>query len=344
MRCRYFQYIFTTAPIQAGQFDKSLMLKAIERVVDGTDPRLRVVSHYRRKLWSAVEHALDYVVTFVNTLPPASAVDRHAYLTDPRLRALFVSPDHLQEVLSFSDGTRNYLKQANRPLPAELYAALGVTRLEKTVLGIDLDGEMLQRDVPQTVVNFCNHRLVFLTDNEQDTRRELMKRGFDYLIEVALQGLASIRVQKQQLEQQQHQLLFQKKASLMKAAKPGLEALLEPATAEPTDVDAIERQLQDVETELEQLRADSATLEQHLEKVAATLAKPEDFLQLEPVSLTLDHMNTKVPPNSRRVANTLAFDEMVLAEERRLIALFIRFPSHEILPPPDVFAEARRFL
>ena len=130
----------------------------------------------------------------------------------------------------------------------------------------------------------------------------------------------------------------------MKAAKPGLEVLLEPATAEPTDVDAIERQLEDVETELDQLRADSATIEQHLTKVAATLGQPENYLRLEPVSLTLDHMNTKVPPNSRRVANTLTFDEMVLAEERRLIALFIRFPSHEILPPSDVFAEARRFL
>ncbi|HYQ91441.1 MAG TPA: hypothetical protein VES89_05030 [Candidatus Competibacteraceae bacterium] len=341
---RFLQSLFTTASSQAGKFDKELMLRAIERVVDGTDPRLRAVSHYRRQLWDAVEHALDYVVTFVNTLPPASAVDRRAYITDPRLRALFVSPDHLQEILSFSDGMRNYLKQANRPLPAELYAALGVTRLEKTVLGIELDGDMLQREVPQTVVNFSGHRLVFLHDNEPDTRRELMKRGFDYLIEVALQGLAATRLQKQQLEQQQHQLLFQKKARLLKAAQPGLEALLEPATPEPTDVDVIEQQLQEVEAELDQLRADSGTLEQHLEKVAATLGKPEDFLQLEPISLTLDHINIKVPPNSGRVANNLTFEEMVLAEDRRVIALFIRFPSDEILPPPDVFAEARRFL
>ena len=267
-----------------------------------------------------------------------------AYTSDPRLRALFVSPDHLQEVLSFSEGTRNYLKHANKPLPAELYAALGATRIEKAVFGIDMDAGMLQRDVPQTVVNFSNHRLVFLTDNEQHTRRELIKRGFDYLIEIALQGLASTRVQKQELEQQQRQLLFQKKASLLKAAKPGLEVLLEPATSEPTDVDAIEQQLQDVGDQLDQLRSDSATLEQHLAKVAATLGKPEDYLRLEQVSLTLDHMNTKVPPESSRVANTLAFDEMVLAEERRLIALFIRFPSHELLPQPDFFDAARRLL
>lgn len=344
MKFRFLHSIFTATPSQAAKFDKSLILRGIERVVDGTDPRLRAVNHYRRKLWGAVEHAIDFVVTFVNAMPPASQVDHRSYITDPRLRALFASPDHLREVLSFNQDTRHYLKQASKPLPAELYAALGVTRIEKNVLGIDLEGDLLQRDVPQTVVNFCNHRLVFLTDNEQNTRRELMRRGFDYLIEVALQQLVSSRDQRRQLERQQQQLLLRKKASLLKAAKPGLEVMLEPDAPQPADLDAIERQLQEVEAELDQLREDSATIEQHLEKIVATLGKPEDYLRLEPVSLTLDHMNTKVPPTSRRVANTLTFDEMVLAEDRRLIALFICFPSDELLPQPDYFEEASRYL
>jgi hypothetical protein len=343
MRFRFLRSLFTAAPSQAGKYDKSLILRAIERVADGTDPRLRAVSHYRRKLWNAVEHAIDCVVTLVNTLPPASELNSRTYMTDPRLRALFASPDHLREVLSFSHGTRLYLKQASKPLPAELYAALGATRIEKTVLGMELEGELLRRDVPQTVVNFCDHRLVFLADHEQDTRRELMRRGFDYLIEVALEQLVSTRVQRHQLEQQQRQLL-QKKASLLKTAKPGLEALLEVDTSEPTDVDTIEQQLQEVEAELDQLRADSTTLEQHLEQVAATLSTAENYLRLESVSFTLDHMNIKVPPDSPRVANTLTFDELVLGQDRRLTALFIRFPSHELLPQPDFFKEAHRLL
>lgn len=344
MQFRLLQSLFTAAPSQADKFDKSLMLRAIERVVDGVDPRWRAVSHYRHRLWGAVEHALDYVVTFVNTLPPASPVDRRAYLTDPRLRALFVSPDHLQEVLSFSEGVRNYRKRAAQPLPETLYAGLGAARLEKTVLGIELDGEMLQQETPQTVVNFGDHRVVCLADNEPDSRRELMKRGFDYLIEMALQQLASTRLQKQQLEQRQQQLLFQKKVSLLKAARPGLEVLLEPAPEQPIDVEAIERQLQDVEAELAQRRADSATLAQHLARVAAVLGKPETYLRRESVSLTLDHMNIKTSPDSRRVANTLTFEQIILAENRRLIALFIRFPSQELLSQPDAFEEARRFL
>ena len=340
---RFLHSIFTAAPIQPGKFDKDLMLRGIERVVDGTDVRLRAVSHYRRKLWEPVEHAIDFVVTFVNTLPPAIVADQQGYMADPRLRALFASPDSLREVLSFSDGTRNYLKQAPDPLPAELFAGLGAVRVEKNVLGIEMEGEILRRDVPQTVVNFRDHRLAFLTDNEQDTRRELMRRAADYLIETALQRLTASRVQKTQLEQQQRKLLLQK-ANLLKKAQVGLASLVEPATMEPVDLSALEQQLQDLETELGQLRTDSATLDQHLAKVAATLSEPEKYLKLEPVSLTLDHINTKVPHDSPRVANSMTFQEIVMGEDRRVTALFVRFPSNQLLPQPDFFKEANRLL
>ncbi|MFZ1640941.1 MAG: hypothetical protein WAV07_05780 [Candidatus Contendobacter sp.] len=342
MAFRFLQSIFS-GPSQPSKFDKELMLRGIERVVDGTDPRLRAVSHYRRQLWPAVERAIDFVVTFVNALPPAIVADRQGYMTDPRLRALFASPESLREILSFSDGTRNYLKQAPDPLPVELYAGLGAVRVEKNVLGIEMDGEILRRDVPQTVVNFCDHRLVFLTDNEQDTRRELMRRAADYLIETALQRLTASRVQKTQLGQQQRKLL-QQKANLLKKAQVGLESLAGPAATEPVDLNALEQQLQNLETELGQLRADSATLDQHLAKVAATLSEPEKYLRLESIALTLDHTNIKVPAGSPRVANAMTFEEIVMGKDRRLAALFVRFPSSELLPQPDFFKEANRLL
>ncbi len=342
MAFRLLQSIFSGSS-QPGKFDKELMLRGIERVVDGTDPRLRAVSHYRRKLWDPVERAIDFVVNFVNALPPAIVADRQGYMTDPRLRALFASPDSLRETLSFSDGTRNYLKQAPDPLPTELYAGLGAVRVEKNVLGIEMDGEILRRDVPQTIVNFCDHRLVFLNDNEQDTRRELMRRTADYLIETALHRLTASRVQKTQLEQQQRKLL-QQKANLLKKAQVGFESLTGPAASKPVDLATLEQQLEQVETELGQLRADTATLDKHLAKVAATLSEPEKYLRLESVPLTLDHTNTKVPANSPRIANSMTFEEIVLGKDRRLAALFVRFPSGELLPQPDFFKEANRLL
>jgi hypothetical protein len=109
-------------------------------------------------------------------------------------------------------------------------------------------------------------------------------------------------------------------------------------------LNALERQLQDLETELNQLRADTATLDQHLAKVATTLSGPEQYLQLESVTLTLDHTNTKVTADSGRVANSMTFQDIVMGKDRRVTGLFVRFPSSELLPQPDFFKEANRLL
>jgi len=343
MVLRFLHSIFAATPAPSGKFDDATIRAAIERVVDGTDPRLRAVSHYQRKLRGAVERSIEHVVTLIDTLPSAIEASSRNFTATPQLRASFVSPDHLREVLSFSKHMRNYQQQSPGPLAAELYAMLGMERVEKTILGVELHGDMLRRDVPQTTVNFCNHRLAFPSETERETRRELMKRAFDTLIEVALANLVAIRTRRQQLEQQQRQFL-QKKAGILKSAKLGLESLLESATPNLADSALIERQLWDIEAELSRIRADSATIGQLLTRVAATLSKPEKHLRLERVSLHLDHMNVIAPPDSPRVANTLTFDEALLANDRRLTVLLVRFPSGELLPQPDFFQEAQRLL
>lgn len=343
MVLRLLQSLFSATPNQSGKFDPALIRGAIERVIDGTDPRLRMARHYRKKLWTAVEYAIEYVIELVDALPPAVEVRSRGFTTDPRLRALFASPRHLQEILSFGKDLHHYRQRIGGGLPADLYAVLRMERTEKIVLGIALEGNLIRRDVPQTTVNFHNHRIVFPTGSETKTRREVKKRAFDYLIERALDRLVSARTQKQQLEQQQRQLL-QKKTKVLKRAKTGLEPLLDPQVSTMTTPAAIDRRLREIEVELSRIRADSATLDDHLAKVVVTLREPEKHLRLDHISMTLDHMNIKVDKDATRNANTLTFDDVLLGKDRRITTLLIRFPSDEILPRPDFFEEANRLL
>lgn len=340
---RLLQSIFNATPNSSGKFDAALLRAAIERVVDGTDPRLRMARHYRRQLGSAVEHAISYVIELVDALPPAIEVGRRCFTADPRLRAIFASPQHLQEILSFGEELRHYRQRFNGVLPADLYAILRMERVEKNVLGVALEGNMIRREVPQITVNFYKHRVTFPSGSETKTRREVKKRAFDYLIETALQRLISVRTQKQQLEQQQRQLL-QKKTKLLKGAKLALEPLLDSQVSALTSPAAIDRRLREIEAELNRIRVDSATLDDHLMKVVATLREPEKYLRLDRVSLTLNHMNIKVPQSSSCNANTLTFDDILLGKDRRITTFLIHFPSAEILPQPDFFDEANRLL
>jgi len=343
MVLRFLQSFFSATPDPSGKFDAALIRGAIERVVGGTDPRLRMASQYQKKLWTVVERAIEYVIELVDALPPPVEIGTRSFTTDPRLRALFASPRHLQEILSFGKDLEHYRQRTGGALPVDLYGVLRMERTEKTVLGITLEGNMIRRDVPQTAVNFHQHRLMFPTGSETKTRRDLRKRAFDHLIETALERLVSIRSQKQQFEQQQRQLL-QKKTKLLKGANVGLEPLLDPNVPPLTNPVAIDRRLREIEVELGRLRADSATIDDHLAQVVATLREPEQYLRLERVSLTLDHMNIKVDQDPSRNANTLTFNEIFLGNDRRIIALLIHFPSGEILPPPDFFNEANRLL
>lgn len=345
MALRLLRSLFRAAPASNGPLDDPTLREAIERVVDGVDPRLRAVSRYRHKLRDAVAHSLDYVTRQITALPPAVEVSRRRFTTDPCLRALFISPEHLLDVLNSNPALQNPAKNNNGSAATdEIYAVLRAERVEKIMLGVSLESGVIQRDVPQTTINFHNHRLAFPNTGEAATRRELTQRAFDYLIEAALQRLVSDRAQKQQLEQQQRQLL-QKKARILKTAETGLEALLADASARKTaDTAAIERQLREIEAEFSRIHADSATLDHHLEKVIATLRRPEKHLRLERVSLTLNHMNIKVSGAAADVANTLTFNDALIGDDRRVTVLLVRFSRSELPGPSDFFSEAQQFL
>ena len=342
MILRFLNSLFNAEPEPASQFDKAMIQAAIERVVDGTDPRLRAVRHYRRKLKAPVERAIEYLIAQMAILPPAIEASRRGFTADPHLRALFASPEQLLEALSFSPAMRDYRQRGNGSPPPELYAALRVERIERKTLGIAMQGDQLQRDVSQVTVLFKEPRVAFPTSSEAETRWELMNRMFDHLIEIARQRLVSQRARKQELEKQRQ--LLQNKVEVLKSARLDLGSLLtEPASGPALDPAAIERQRAVIETELGQLRADTATLDHHLALVAVILSEPEQHLRLNPISLTLDHMNIKVDPDSARVNNTMTFQEVQVGSQRFTV-LLVRFPSSEFLEQPDFFAEAQRLL
>ncbi len=119
---RFLASIFGGAAGEPNKYDDRLIEAAVERLVEGTDPRLRAVRRYQRKLWDATERAVNFVITFVKALPPSIEADRRSYMTNPVLRALFASPEHLQETLSYADGLRDFgLKHPE--LPGEIFAA-----------------------------------------------------------------------------------------------------------------------------------------------------------------------------------------------------------------------------
>ena len=120
-------------------------------------------------------------------------------------------------------------------------------------------------------------------------------------------------------------------------------------TINAADRPLLEEQVASLAARMEAVWAQLSVLDAPTPPAPVTPPAPETIeiavhLRMEQVTLTLDHMNQKVAPNSSRVASTLTFDDTLLGDDRRFTTLLVRFPTSEILPKPDFFEEAHRLL
>ena len=330
-----FQSIFRGGE-QQGRYPESLIEAAIERAVDGTDPRLRALSGYKKQLRTSVIHAIDHVVALVDGIPAPLPAGRGDYNADPRLRALFASADRMQEVFGhdaalneFRDGPDNGARQVVALLLAE--------RVEKNVLGMELAGEMLRRDVAQVSVSFRKHRLIEVTSNEADTRRQLKRRAFDHLLTLALARIADVLGEKADLARQRD--LLQHKLGVLKRGGWSLEAV----EATPSEHAALIGELQEIETALAKLGTDANALQQRLDIVADLLGHAEQQLWAGDSVIHLDNMNIRRDAQDAS-AQRISLRELHNARGASLAMLLVTLAPGELPRRESVLSAAARYL
>jgi len=332
---KLFQSIFGGGE-EAGRYPESLIEAAIERAVDGTDRRLRALSGYRKQLRPAIIHAIDHVVGLVDEIPAPVAAGRANYTTDPRLRALFASTDHMLEV--FGNGAvLNEFRKGSADSAGRVIALLMAERMEKNILGNDLIGDHVRRDVAQVAVNFSGHRLVEPTTNEADTRRQLKRRAFDHLLTLALSRIAEARGSRTDLSRQRD--LLRSKLKTLEQSGWSFEAQ-EGARPDP---DALNAELQVTESELASLGADSGALQANLDIVTDVLGHAEQQLWGGDLVMHLDRMNIQRDAQQAS-AQQIELHELHNAHGHHLVVLMVSLAPGELPQREDFSTAAARYL
>jgi hypothetical protein len=334
--------LFAPSSKAQGVAEEAVIEAAIERAVDGTDPRLRGLRNYRKRLRPAVESAVSYVIHAVDGLPVPAEFSRNAFRSDPRLRAFFASADRLQQAIGGCETVTDFLRTTSGSPPAEIFGLLSMAYDEKQVLGMDLQGDSLRRDVKQTVASFSNHRYLGPTGSEAETRWEIKKRAFDYLVERALQRIASRRGKHVELDEQRR--LLGRKLAAMQAGNWGLESMLSTSPTETGDTATLEAEIARIEADLSRLGPDPGNLEHSCESIAGTLGHPQDWLSLREITLYLDPMLVKKDAADDSRSSRLDLSEVSASTGERRIVLLGRFPANELPTRPDFFDEAQRLL
>jgi hypothetical protein len=331
---RLFQSIFGAA-VGGGRYPESLIEAAIERAVDGTDPRMRALSGYRRQLREPVLHAIDHVVALVDRLPAPLSAERAGYAADARLGAMFASAERMLEVFGNDATLAEYREREGDAAPVT--ALLLAEPVEKTVLGMELATDTVRRDVAQTTVSFRGHRLVDPAAGEEQSRRLLRRRAFDHLLSLALERIVAVRAERDEL-QRQRAVLRRKQEALQRGGwdfgKPQAGA------AGAADLQA---ELDGIDAQLAGLPAGQDVLQAHLDVTARLLGNAEGELWSADAELRLDRMNIQREADDTS-AQDIAFQTLHNSQGRSLAMLFVSLSPGELPQREDFLSAAERLL
>ncbi len=320
-----------TARLTAEQ--RALLEEAVEGVVDGIEPKMRLVRGYRKKLQPAVATARAYIDALVEQIPGPLFMTPKTFVKDPYVNAFFATPGEVSNVFSGSPELRDFFA---RPENADIDVACGLLCMveqEKSVLGMELAQGIVRRDVRQTAVNFSDHKVLTPGATEADARLGLKNCIFNALVSHALQHIADLKAQRRELQDQRRILYARLRAR--QAYNGGLDTLLATASAGELESGNIEGKLAETQAQLDQAPATYDAPRDYLRQVIAILEQPQEFLRLRRVSFQLTRMGIKVEENSDQPAHSIELAEIEVTNVLKRVVAIVCYPRDAMLPEPD---------
>lgn len=281
---KLFSNIFAQPEPDQFRLPKALLKAAIERAVDGTDPRLRIMPGYAETLRHPVLHAIKHVVQLAKSLPEPVPISGDSLPHHPALATIFYSRERLSQNIQRDAALREFRK--SKPYVHDnVSALLAVRRVEKHVVGTALVNGSMRTDVAKTTVSFDRRWFIYPAQREVETRRLLMRRVFDSLL-----GLALSRLMERDNERTD---LTARKALLQSKLKMiNRHGSLNDRTL-AAEQGKLQARMNAIEHRLSTLGPNRSVLPSNLETVVEVLASAEKYMWLEETSLCLDRFYVK---------------------------------------------------
>jgi hypothetical protein len=209
-------------------------------------------------------------------------------------------------------------------VPEKVIALLAMEMNEKVILGSELSGDIVVRDVPQLTVSFEAHRLIDPSGDLEETRRLLMRRAYDNLIKCALKRITMTKSERKYLERRR--ALLQSKLALLEKGGWSFE---ETGPADSSDIPGLEEQIGQIETQLLEIGGDDRVLEVYLDMVIEVLGRPGEHLWGQQETLILDSMGIKRNQVASN-AHEMTFSMLYNSEGQRMVLLLVALSGEEL--------------
>jgi hypothetical protein len=295
--------------------------EAIDQVVKLAHDKVSRVRNYRKKLQPGVERTLEYTNELISRIPGPEPVNLDSWGKNPLIHALFTSNEELK---GFFTGNKKLDQVLENARTEHIYALLTATLQEKKILGIEQDGNIIKRDVPQVAVNFLDHKLLAPSAAEKDTRKELTLKVLTLLSTHAMEEILSLKSWQQEIEDQME--ILEVKLEVHEANVRSAKSLFEGGLSEAVKKEAkevlgqLDEKLQNVKSKLNP--------EDCLEQIKSVLEHPEKYLQSETYQMRVSDLGIKLGETSSVPGNTFEINELTLNGEISRIMQLIQY-SHK---------------
>ena len=316
---------------------------AIELAVIGIDARLRLVQGYESRLLPSVQISLAHCAALAAAIPGPIDLMPDAWARNPGVRALFVQPAEIDDLLGRSLELLAYAEQPAHAGVDEMCAVISLMRTEQKVLGWASHGEILHKDVPQRTVSFSRHRLLAPSENEADLRSDIGWRAYEQLVVEALGHL--FQSDAAERPSGRAAALLRERLQLLQRARAGLVALHQPPLADETAFQSLRQQLIENGRQLASLHRGAHSLEERLERVAEVLSKPEEVIVFGQIEDRLTSLNV-IAGNDAEIAADLRLAEIGIKGEQtnsRTTAI-VRLQRRQLKARRMDFSAAERWL
>ena len=320
----------------------ALLPEAVDLVVNTVEPKLRYARGYPDRLEAAVRCTMVFLHDLATDLPDPIELCTANWASDPRLNAFFASRDDIAAVMARSTELRAFFDEVGNVGAEQAVAVLAMQRVERTVLGVALEGDTLRQDVPQTSVSFSDPRIVIPAHNLAALRFELGSRTFRRLLNVALERIEAIHQRGRRLSDRK--ALLDTKLRRLEARRGGLESLAENPDAHAAEIEALEGEFQQTKADLAANRSTLATLEDYLEQVTDVLTHPEQHIKQVKTPLRLNRMGVKVKGDSDEPVNEITVTEVSVGPNVWRTIAVVQCARTDLPAKEDLLARAERYL
>lgn len=291
---------------------KADVVSALQRIAAIVEKPLANEPGFQRTLAPRVRDALDYCNGMVEQLPQPLGIERTAFAAEPHIHALFGSADDIDAMIGKSPALHDHVSAGEGVGSEDCFALLAARREEKSVLGVEREGDLLRTDVPQRLLHFSNHNLSLIADTADHAHAKLREAAFDGLIKTFAAHVRKLRGEQDTLRKER--------------ALAATRNRLIRQHGDSGDETRFTRTIASLDERLTR-NADALQPKQQIEALADFLAKPAEALRLEAVILLVDRSGRIIEPNSSRTdgAATLQLTELISRDRRRHVIVPVRF-------------------